>query len=129
MTDIFSTSLAGALVASVVAASTLAAAAPAMAETPASPGIVGAWKAPFGESIWTFEFKQENGVWSGRYMSSKAQKWHDLLAVRVEGDRVRFGVEATPTLDFDLRLSGNALKGELAFGNGRSVPFIAERAS
>ena len=107
----------------------LAVAQPAIAQTAPANKIAGAWRAPFGTGTWTFEFKQENGVWSGRYMSSKYQKWHDLLAVKVEGDRVRFAVEATPSLDFDLKLDGNALNGDLTFGKSRKVPFVAERVS
>lgn len=62
-------------------------------------------------------------------MSSKYQKWHDLKDLTVEGNRVRFAVEAQPTLDFDLTLKGAALTGELILGKSRSVPFVAERVS
>ncbi|QBX38448.1 hypothetical protein E4M02_08770 [Brevundimonas sp. S30B] len=93
--------------------------------------LAGSWTGQFARTAWTFEFKNENGVWSGRYMTAAANNWHDLQAVRVDGRSVSFNIESNPTLSFSLTADeqGRRLAGVAKIPNGMSVPFTADRRS
>lgn len=93
--------------------------------------LAGSWTGQFARTDWTFEFKNENGVWSGRYMTAAANNWHDLQSVRVDGRSVSFSIESNPTLSFSLTADeqGRRLAGVAKIPNGMSVPFTADRRS
>lgn len=93
--------------------------------------LAGAWTGQFARTDWTFEFRNENGVWSGRYMTAAAGNWHDLQSVRVDGRTVSFSIESNPTLSFSLTADeqGRRLAGVAKIPNGMSVPFTADRRS
>lgn len=114
---------------SVACASSVLATEPLLAKPAEVNKISGAWVGPFFKADWTFEFKNENGVWTGQYMSSKYNKWHALENVIVKGSVVSFNVVSTPQLNFSLTAdeAGKMLSGSASLPNGSSIPFTAVR--
>lgn len=94
-------------------------------------GVEGSWTGPFAQADWTFEFTRQDGGWSGRYMSSKYNKWHDLHSVTVSGNSVTFEIKSEPVLRFDLEIdsSGQGISGTMSVGSGLTRPFSAVRRS
>lgn len=130
MSFVFRIALAAALVlVSCLAAS--AATSSAMAQTPVANGVEGSWTGPFGEADWTFEFTRRDSFWSGRYMPSKGNKWHDLQSLVVSGNSIAFSIKSEPVLSFDLELdsSGQGISGIISIGSGLTHPFSAVRRS
>lgn len=103
--------------------------APLQAETSQGNMVDGMWVGPFLKADWTIDFKNEKGVWSGRYMSSKYNKWHNLENVVVKGRSVSFNIVSTPQLNFSLALdeTGKVLSGSAVLPTGSSIPFTAVR--
>lgn len=91
--------------------------------------IVGEWTGKFGTSDWTFHFENEAGIWSGRYISSKGNMWHDLRNIVVSGHSISFDVVSSPQLKFNLSVddSNKSLSGDVTIPSGLSVPFSAVR--
>lgn len=108
-----------------------AASSSAVAQTPVASRVEGSWTGPFAQADWTFEFTRQDGGWSGRYMSSKYNKWHDLRSVTVSGNTVTFEIVSKPVLRFDLEVvsSGKDLSGTMSIGGGMTRPFSAVRRS
>lgn len=93
--------------------------------------IEGSWTGPFLQYDWTLEFKQDGGVWSGRYRTSKTNLWHPLQSLAVSGGALSFGIESTPQVTFALKLDASArtLAGEVRVADHPSLPFSATRGS
>lgn len=91
--------------------------------------LQGEWAGPFTGADWIFRFTCENGVWTGRYISSKGKNWHPLLGLTVAGDAVSFMIESRPQVTFKLRLDGGAgmLSGDVDIGGLHTLPFAATR--
>ena len=97
----------------------------------ASP-VAGSWTGQFGRGQWTFEFSNEGGEWTGRYMDTRHQRWHPLHNIRVSGRSVSFNIESTPQLSFSLSvdeanmvLSGLATVPDIPAGAG--IPYSGTR--
>lgn len=107
-----------------------AASSSAIAQTPVASGVEGSWTGPFAQADWTFEFTRRDGGWSGRYMSSKNNKWDDLHLLTVSGNSVTFEIRSEPVLRFKLETdtAGQGLSGTLNIF-GRTLPFSAIRRS
>lgn len=110
---------------------TSAAVASPVAPQAASGVLAGTWIGQFASTDWTFELRNENGVWAGRYMTAKTNNWHDLRSVTVNGRTVSFSIESNPTLSFSLTADapGRRLSGSARIPNGMSIPFSADRRS
>ncbi len=93
--------------------------------------VAGVWKGPFIGSNFTFEFKQENGAWTGRYQSEKSNKWAQLRNVTVIDGTVRFKFESQPPSAFTLKVdkTGKTLNGSATFGEHAALPLTLTRAS
>lgn len=106
---------------------------PGMVSAQAAPTnvVAGEWIGKFGTSDWTFAFKNESGVWSGRYMSSKSNKWHELQNLRIADRSVSFSVVSTPQLQFALSVddTNRRLAGNVTIPSGMAMPFLATRKS
>lgn len=105
------------------------AAPPVHAQSPVASSVEGSWTGQFAQSDFTFEFTLQDGVWSGRDMSSRTNNWHDLNSVVVSGDSVQFSIQSEPVLSFVLTVdsTGRSLSGVAKIPNGLSVPFSATR--
>lgn len=101
----------------------------AIAQSSPASVIVGEWTGKFGTSDWTFHFENEAGIWSGRYISSKGNMWHDLRNIVVSGHSISFDVVSNPQLKFNLSVddSKKSLSGNVTIPSGLGVPFSAVR--
>lgn len=93
--------------------------------------IAGTWKSDFGPDVWLFRFSRESGSWSGQYMSTKYNKWHDLVDLTVQNGDVSFSIKSSPTVTFRMALSkdGNGLNGSASLPNGKTFSQSAVRVS
>lgn len=91
--------------------------------------VEGSWTGQFAQADWTFEFTREGNAWSGRYMSSRHNRWHALQSLIVSRNAVRFSIRSEPLVSFDLEVdaSNNRLSGDVTIGEGVNIPFSAER--
>lgn len=105
-----------------------AASSPAVAPTPVARGVEGSWTGPFAQADWTFEFKQQGGVWSGRYMSSKGNEWHPMQSLVASARTIRFSMDSKPLVTFSLEVgpTNETLTGDVNVF-GRNLPFSATR--
>lgn len=99
------------------------------AQTSSVSAVDGTWVGEFAQASWTLEFRYTDKGWTGRYMSSKYNKWHDLQSLVISDNSVRFNIKAQPSVTFTLALdsSNKSLSGDVAIGNGATVPFSASR--
>lgn len=114
----------------------LALLAPSPSEVSASPTsapvpsvVQGAWTGKFLQRDWTFEFKNEGGGWSGKYMRSDGKSWLPLNDLVVSGRSVSFSIEATPKVSFALSIDAENqnMAGTTTIDGVATVPFSAAR--
>jgi len=120
------TAVIGLLVVTLSSTTPIAVAAPASA-----PSIIGTWKGPFLGYTFTFEFKQTDNGWTGRYQSDKNNKWADLKEITVAGDTLRFTFQSQPPSAFTLKIdtAGKMLNGSVQIGQYPTMPLNLTRAS
>lgn len=105
---------------------------PAAVAAPApAPSVAGTWKGPFLGYTFTFEFKQTDKGWTGRYESDKANKWVELQNLEVVNGTVRFTVVSQPPSVYTLKLDpmGNALTGSAQIGQFPTMQLNLTRVS
>ena len=104
----FARSALAALAAAIVLAGTLPAGAAAQRPATAlqAQAVAGTWSGDFLGTVFTFEFRQVGGRWTGRYQSAKYRVWHDVKNLSVANGQVRFEFASQPKIAVTLRGTG-----------------------
>lgn len=91
----------------------------------------GTWRGSFLQREWTFEFTNEEGRWSGRYIRSDGPRWHPLADVAIVGRSVSFSIASQPRIRFALELEtgSRTMSGTVTIDGYGTVPFSAARPS
>jgi len=102
---------------------------PTVAENMERSVVEGAWTGKFLQRDWTFEFKNEGGGWSGKYMRSDGKSWLPLNDLVVSGGSVSFSIESTPKVSFSLSIDAEnqTMAGTTTIDGVATVPFSAAR--
>lgn len=89
--------------------------------------VKGAWTGQFLQRNWTFEFRNEDGKRSGRYMRSDGRSWQPLNDLRIEGGSVAFDIESKPQVSFSLKrdATNQNLSGTVTIDGIATIPFSA----
>lgn len=89
----------------------------------------GPWTGKFLQRDWTFEFKNEGGGWSGKYMRSDGKSWLPLNDLVVSERSVSFSIESTPKVSFSLSIDAENqnMAGTATIDGVATVPFSAAR--
>ena len=90
----------------------------------------GTWTGPFLGYTFTFEFAKSDKGWTGRYRSTKGNKWADVQNLEVVGSTVRFNVVSQPPSLYTLTLdqTGRTLAGSVQIGKFPAMPLNLTRA-
>lgn len=93
--------------------------------------ISGSWSGPLLGYVWTFEFTRAGDSITGRYKTSKSNKWSDLDDVIYKNGVVQFSFESKPPSSFKLEMnaSGKTMAGSAKFGELPLMPITLTRGS
>lgn len=91
--------------------------------------VGGAWTGKFLQTDWTFEFRNEDGVLRGRYLTSSGANWQSLHEIVVSDRSVSFNIKSKPKVSFSLELDAPArtMSGTVTIDGMATVPFSATR--